>query len=773
MAHGFAHRGPRPHVPRGETASSAAPHGEPLEHGEVAHGGGPYAVPHEHLRGLALSAGIEMPGHDGASDAESHVPGGTTLSSRLGGSAADHHARDVHRVDYICDRAQKYATETLSSLAPGYMAARDALDPAAVQELGTRLIGAVSGVRGSRRALDKIVATVPRMDVAGSSVAADHALDVQLESARARKPLIDGLEPVVVATAAAAMTPQRFHGHQVAGRGISIEPGADPRGPLSGELNRTLAMLQLVVDLRTQLTEQGDGFDPASLAAARARLERWRSRPLDLAFLRAALGPLWDVLDATTGPGPREEKPSETLANATAQAQHTGWLGDIGLVDVDEISGELRVGGRESAEYVMQRLMTADDTARARLLVQLRERGLLDALCAPLPWAYVKQLHDSLATGHFGGVKQDLQRYFLGSDKFGPDLGHQNDRKSLHKMLRGWGTFGKALDIGLDVGTFGFNSSYGNAYDAHAQGLTTDDEYHRAQLHTVLRTAEIATVSLATGGLADKAVRGGAETVSIMRAVAGGAAGGSVGAMSGLATSDSYGVWVSGDQKGFSSPEAYMEAALLGGAIGGAAGGVTQGLSPESARYAKTSTPEAPVEPATGGAEGVAPEPADLQRPRVPETSSGDQTTATDKANEHETKGKNRDLGLRPQAREALESLENVKRDPIGDVNREPNKNHYKAARKEADGEVVARRPDGQPYSHIRDLQQGYRALDRIRRVLERELEKPPSTITERGASVLRSKYSEVQAMMSRLKGFLDRMGYAKSPPFHEWPPGS
>jgi hypothetical protein len=133
-----------------------------------------------------------------------------------------------------------------------------------------------------------------------------------------------------------------------------------------------------------------------------------------------------------------------------------------------------------------------------------------------------------------------------------------------------------------------------------------------------------------------------------------------------------------------------------------------------------------------------------------------------------------RELGLRPQTIDALESFENIKRDPIGEANREVNSNHYKAARREANNDVVARKFNGRPFSHIRDLQEHYNGLDNIRRVLHAEIEVPPPGMTERGLEVLLSKYSELQSTMSRLKGFLDGIGYGPPfPPFHEWPPGA
>ncbi|MFD8261906.1 polymorphic toxin type 28 domain-containing protein [Streptomyces griseoluteus] len=37
-------------------------------------------------------------------------------------------------------------------------------------------------------------------------------------------------------------------------------------------------------------------------------------------------------------------------------------------------------------------------------------------------------------------------------------------------------------------------------------------------------------------------------------------------------------------------------------------------------------------------------------------------------------------------------------KDPVGEINPEPNHNHYTAARREANGEVVAQKEDGTPF---------------------------------------------------------------------------
>lgn len=129
---------------------------------------------------------------------------------------------------------------------------------------------------------------------------------------------------------------------------------------------------------------------------------------------------------------------------------------------------------------------------------------------------------------------------------------------------------------------------------------------------------------------------------------------------------------------------------------------------------------------------------------------------------------------MKLQAIEALRSLESVKADPLGEVNSQPNHNHYAAARREARGEVVARRPqDGRPYSHIGDLQQAYRALMKIRAALQREIDRPAATMTERGLETLLLKEAEVERLLNRLGGFLSEIGFGQFPPYHSFPPGA
>ena len=119
----------------------------------------------------------------------------------------------------------------------------------------------------------------------------------------------------------------------------------------------------------------------------------------------------------------------------------------------------------------------------------------------------------------------------------------------------------------------------------------------------------------------------------------------------------------------------------------------------------------------------------------------------------------NAPCGLSPEANNAIRRFENIKNNVLGDINSRPKHNHYSAARREARGEVVARRPDGTPFDHIGELQDAYRGLQNIREALEREMRYLPNTLTDRGLNVLLDRYAEVQDELNRLKNFLTEIG--------------
>ncbi len=131
--------------------------------------------------------------------------------------------------------------------------------------------------------------------------------------------------------------------------------------------------------------------------------------------------------------------------------------------------------------------------------------------------------------------------------------------------------------------------------------------------------------------------------------------------------------------------------------------------------------------------------------------------------------------GMRRETADALRRLEDLKHDPVGEVNSEPNSNHYRAARTEARNEPLLRdngepvlRPDGSPYSHIRDLQNAHDALVNVREQLNVELRDPSPDLTDEGIQLLFDKLSETNTLINRLSGFLNEIGWPPSRP-HRW----
>jgi hypothetical protein len=99
----------------------------------------------------------------------------------------------------------------------------------------------------------------------------------------------------------ATLTPTTFRGGYVIGS--SLVPAFnkhDPRGQLSYEVERTIPMLVYVAELQKQFATAESRMDQNKLGAARTQLARFGHRPIELAFMRAALSSvgLWRVLDA-------------------------------------------------------------------------------------------------------------------------------------------------------------------------------------------------------------------------------------------------------------------------------------------------------------------------------------------------------------------------------------------------------------------------------------------------------------------------------------------
>ena len=248
------------------------------------------------------------------------------LASVFTGSAVQRHTAEIARVGAIFEIAQHGTADIIRSLIPAYLAARDRLEVNAVADIGGRLIGGFGLVHGASAALTHLLAQVVPKSIQGQSeahadVADAHALQRVLDGRATLKQDLAMVDRMLATT----LPPHRFRHHEVAGKAVTLQlTGASNQVQtqlLTGELQRTLGMLTLVDGIKAML--HGKLSDVATLHKARDLLAPWASRPLDLAFLHAALGPLWILLDAAAI-GPHDWQPTALLAQAATQAKHTG-----------------------------------------------------------------------------------------------------------------------------------------------------------------------------------------------------------------------------------------------------------------------------------------------------------------------------------------------------------------------------------------------------------------------------------------------------------------
>src|SRR5215213_223267 len=383
------------------------------------------------------SAGLQAPAGNmaiqraarGESGKEALAQSSTTPDLALGSlfqtsPAHERHSDSVRRMYFALVLAERDAGAIMTILIPAYKKARDAVDAESVAELGGKMLGAFSRMNGAKAAVDEIGPTVAHQSMVGSS--SDQDLEnYQLQQyVDAHAPAVEQKVSEAAIFAMDAMVPHEFRGEEVAG----LRPLVNMQGPpqvlserMAGELNRTLQMLLEVKEITALALMKPDKldrgmFNRSPLDAARSMVWRCVSRPIDLAFFKAALGLVWNYLDATAG---KDSKPSDALNQATKQAEHTGWLADIGKFDIQEAEMWLRMGGQENAAIVLGHLYTTDPDTRARLLMQMKQRNLLHKFCSSFGWEPIKELHDSLGSG-FAEIKTDLQSYFIGGkDKWG------------------------------------------------------------------------------------------------------------------------------------------------------------------------------------------------------------------------------------------------------------------------------------------------------------------------------------------------------------------
>jgi hypothetical protein len=363
-------------------------------------------------------------------------------------------------------------------------------------------------------------------------------------------------------------------------------------------------MLELVAEIRAELAvTKRVGRDQTE--SSRQKLANWAKRPSDLAFLKAALGRHWNVLDATA---PEDNKPGDVLEGAALQANHTGWFGDTHDFDINEAAMWIQNRGGDGPQTVLGQLYTADPNVRAQLLKQMKQRDLLEPFLDRLSWRETKELHDSLGLG-FGAIKTDLQNHFIGRHGYGDSLAtewetHEN---SLHHHIGRIPGIGGKLNWLINTLSYGFTTPYGTERDAWTNGDISKSRYIKLGQENVGLTMVMVALSEVTQGLGDKALRastaarGLEPTAMRTMAIQGGA--NAFTATAKHLTQDAWNVYVAGEQAHFASIEDYVKGAMIAGAQGAA----TSQIGPtsqrawnylKSARNAPTAaepTPQAPA----------------------------------------------------------------------------------------------------------------------------------------------------------------------------------
>ena len=571
----------------------------------------------------ALVQGIDGP----VAATSSRVPVPPELSSMkpaVDGAAIEQNA------SRMADAAQG-AIDNARALLPAYTRARNALDKAAIEEIGGTLLATLELVRvangGTKSQLSTYVA--PTQSLPGGDPMAE--IDEiergdRIAGLRARALANEMLADALQIESLKTLTPREYRGTPLEVPAPMVTLGKDGhvdlRGRLVDEIVRTGMVIAETERLFTLFARPGALADQSLRFQARHEIKRFASRPADLAFLRATLGAsgLWAELDNTEHevgvPGrkkPAEPSPfgvgvctddgplSSLYESTKKQAERTGWLHDLGNYDDDTVDLYLRLGDQESLLAIYERLMSASADGRAAILADLNKRGLLDKLLTKLPWAYTKNLHDALPGGH-AEVKKQLQKHFLVEGRWGTSLEHaEYHAPSVSKMIQD-----KADDMGgvggwlvdklgdaYNFATLGFAKSYGQTNDLHNAGLMNDEDYDRSMRQIATRTTVAMALMMATAGYGRSLVAPGAAAPMTMAsgmgwgagrtALAAGVEGGTLAGAELMAMD--FTDLATGAKTQMSGWEDYLLTILMGGGLAAAAAGTTAWLTSRSSKY--------------------------------------------------------------------------------------------------------------------------------------------------------------------------------------------
>ena len=505
-------------------------------------------------------------------------PGKESLTSKLDvGAPSDARDRQV-------SGTARDALGTARTLGSAYQRAVNALDGLAAAELAHNIVGAIQIAQAGKQRIIEACAAAG-LQTHGELLVIKQQLTTELSA----------LEREL----AVKLSPQQLDGVPVMGTLVAAQLGDDPIAYLIHESSLTVELLGVVAQVK-HVTGAHIGMcpkpSPATEQVVIYLVEPWRSRPVNFAFLVAALRKLhvWDEVS-----GVKSQIHGKSLADTeqkvAAQAKETGALADVGDLDTEGLTSLLheappgtrgaRPGGQwiddRAAQKVLERLAAASPTARGPLVQQIARMGKLGKVCDHLPKQAVQALHDAIQPFDAPSATM-LVPFFSGKGGEGRSMHKVYEDKVMDNLHDGknvraylW-TF---LDTAHNALTMGFQHEYSQAYDAHESGQITDDAFLGAGGKALGKAGAIGLLSAATGGAAGAFGEGFAAGLGASKSVAAliGAGVGGVGAgVGGHLGGDMFDQAFNGKQ-GFDSFGSYMQSGAEGGITGTILGGISVG----------------------------------------------------------------------------------------------------------------------------------------------------------------------------------------------------
>jgi HNH/ENDO VII superfamily nuclease with conserved GHE residues len=482
-----------------------------------------------------------------------------------------------------------------TTLLGAYHQAVIAFDAAGARAMAEQIVG---GLRQMEQAQARVEEWVPQAGahgepstaaaVSSAATAAGPPSAEMDELARLRAAFAEAVH-LAVASLAVQLSPQLLGWEPVAGplepptRAKVIHVGAELVGR---EAARVVELLEAADHIAALAMPQQDNAShaaqPDDLRSAVDELERFRSRPIDSAFLAKVLQRrgVWPELEHA-----RSHGTGRTAANllrvTQAQAAETGATAEVGSKwNASQAEDALSYDVNDwavsdgDAMAVVEMLGAASPEARGGLVRQLHRKGLLERMTSNVGWQYVKQLAESLNDPEAEALLAPLWE-----DKGGvPSLGQLLQKQAARNHAEGsWLDEAQALgwetlDLSLDVFTFGGKPAIDGAREAVEAGWISEDAYAVEACTAEVRAALVGAATMATGGAAGAWSEGAGLALGAGEggsAVLGAALGGAAGNVGGQLAGDTFDQAFSGKQ-GFDSFSSYAQTFASGGLVGAA-----------------------------------------------------------------------------------------------------------------------------------------------------------------------------------------------------------